>query len=779
MSKKRLKIGVVVDQLLAGGVQLVAIEQVKELRKLGHEAKLLILMRKKYPVDFSYLVKGIPHRYLSDSYPLFFRQTIKFPIFSFFSTLHLMSPILAPRVIQEDDFDILISHGTTTCLTTQALWRKRKIPYFAVIHDPMVYILEKIYAKTLLRYLFPVLRRLTQKIERSFVKEAQETIIVSSVHFPYLKDTYGVEAKILTHGTKLLDKLPPKRGDYLLSFGRWQKEKNPHFLVRLVEEIPGAKLIIAGTWTSEKDLQQLTADINKRKLQKKIKIISHFSEKELAGMCANSRLWLHAHFETFGLAALEAAAQGLPIIIPEKSGVTEIFQNGIHGFFPKKIEVKEYKKYVQRLLNDERLAYKMGRAAWLKVKKDYSWLANTQKLLKIINSVLGIGKKPNLTVLEISHSKGTSLGGGDKLMESMAKRLTDSCDFTIITSRIGSGHWLKSSIQKEMKILPKNKWDANGEPVPVFLTYCLRMWRAYKVLQAEKVVNLLYSSTNILPDILPAYFFKKRHPEVKWIARIHHLIPPPQKREGRITVNIVSYLMQALSLWMIKRKADIIIALNQNLWEKLTEMGFPKDRLTTLGAGIELKEITSVKPANQPSFDGIFLGRLHPAKGVFDAIPIWVEVNKHLPEAKLAIIGDGSSSIKHQLKESIQTAGLTDKISLLGFLSNKEVYGLMKKAKIFVFLDHEAGWGLAAAEAMTCGLPVVGYNTGVLGTVFKKGFQTVPSFDKHLFAQKVIQLLESATFRQKLSQAAISQAKKLDWDFTAQRFFQILNQTTK
>ncbi|MBI4057997.1 hypothetical protein HY405_01650, partial [Candidatus Microgenomates bacterium] len=125
---RKLKIGVVVDQLLAGGVQLAAIEQVKELNHLGHSAKLLILMRKVYPVDFSYLVHCVPHQYLSDFYPPFLRKTIKFPVFSFLSTLHILSPLLAPRTIKQDEYDILLSWGTTTCLTTQAIYKNLKIP---------------------------------------------------------------------------------------------------------------------------------------------------------------------------------------------------------------------------------------------------------------------------------------------------------------------------------------------------------------------------------------------------------------------------------------------------------------------------------------------------------------------------------------------------------------------------------------------------------------------------------------------------------------------------
>lgn len=775
--KKKLKIGIVVDQLLAGGVQLAATQQVKNLQKLGHDAKLLILMRKKYPVDFSYLVKDIPYQYLSDSYPRPLQKPIKFPIFSFFSTLHVLSPILAPRIIKEKDYDILVSHGTTTCLTTLTLSLTRKIPYLAVVHDPMVYILVKAYSHTSLKYFFPILKPLSRWAERSFVKEAVETVIVSKVHFAYLKKNYGVKPKILIHGAKTLSKIPKKRGNYLLSFGRWQKEKNPTFLLKLVKSLPGAKLIIAGSWLKSEELEDFKKEIKKEKLEERVRLIPHYTESQLEKLCRQARVFIHAHFEAFGLAALEAAGHGLPIIIPEKSGVTEIFKNEVHGFFPKKVELREYRDYVKRLLEDERLAYKTGREAWEVVKENYSWEANTQQLLEIIKKSLELDSKPlNLTIIEICRSLGTSLAGGDRLMEPMAVRLKDKLKFLVIVPQIGADHWQKAPLKRKLKILPENRFDQSGSPVPVFLTYCLRMWQSYQILKREKAPDFLYSSTNILPDILPAFFAKKSKPQIIWIARIHHLTPPPHRREGRLIVNTVSYLMQLLALWMVKNKADVAIALNKTLERQLLKKGFPREKLVVLGAGVEFEEITRSKLLKRTVYQAVFLGRLHPAKGVFDTIPIWTKVVRELPQAKLAIIGGGPQGVKNELKGEIKKAKLSKDIKVLGFLSFPEIFTIMKKAQVFLFLDHEAGWGLAVAEAMACGLPVIGYDIGVLGDVFQKGFITVPKFDKDLFAQKIIYLLKNKPSRQKLSQAALRQAKQLDWEKTTQKFSQILGQ---
>jgi len=761
-------------------VQLAAIEQVRELNKLGHKATLLILMRKKYSIDFSYLVKDIPHQFLSDLYPKIFQKTIKFPIFSFLSTLHLMSPILAPRVIKKHDFDILISLGTTTCLTTQAIFRKHKIPYIAVIHDPIEYILKKAYYNTFLKYFFPLLTSIGRYFERSFVKDAAETVIISKVHYNYIKSHYGKSSKVLGFGTKTLDKIPKQRGGNLLSFGRWQNEKNPDFLLELIKKLPYAKLIIAGSWIDSKELERFKKKVKKALLSEQVTIIPHYEEAELANLCAKSRLFIHPHFEAFGLAALEAAGHGLPIIIPEKSGVTEMFMHGVHGFFPKTIEIESYKKYITRLLSSPQLAYKMGFEAWKTVSEKFSWEANVKQLLRLINDVLTIDNKHKILVIETGHALGVPLAGGDKLMEPMAESLADKYSFLIVVSSVGAKHWEDALLKKEMVILPRSKFDEQGLPINVFLAYCIRMWQTYKILKERVNVrssfrNILYSSTNILPDILPAYFAKKRNKDAIWIARVHHLIPPPHKREGKIIVNIVSFLMQTLALFMIKSKADITIVLNEQLKKDLEKKGFLREKLRVLGGGIEFDQISNLIPKEKIKFQGVFLGRLHIAKGIFDAIPIWKQVIDQIPNARLAIIGDGPSDIKIHLEEKIRESGLQANIKLLGYLPYQKVYSIMKQADIFLFLDHEAGWGIAVAEAMACGLPVIGYDNGVLGSAYKSGYKKIPIGNYRHFAEAIIQLLKSLKVRQKLAKEAIQEASRHDWSVTSKQFNVLLD----
>ncbi len=382
---KKKKIGVMTDLLLIGGVQKGAIEQVRELNKLGHKATLLIQMRKKYSTDFSYLLKKIPHQYLSDSYPPIFRKSIKLPIFSFLSTLHLLSPILSLNVIKTKEYDLIISWGTTTCLTSNTLFRFRKIPYIAIIHDPIAYILDKAYAKTLLRLTFPFLKPVVKKFEAACIREAKKTIVISSVHYEYIKKSYGVKPVVIPLGIKIPKIVPKRRGDTILSFARWQKAKNPTFLLKLAREFPKEKFVIAGSWIDKNEYLWFKNLIKMQNLQTQVKLVPHYTDQELAILCKKARLWLHPHFEAFGLAALEAASYGLPIIFPAGSGMSESFKHRINGFFPARVSIKEYSKYINFLLSDKKLAERMGQKAREVVKQKFSWSSKVQELLKYVN----------------------------------------------------------------------------------------------------------------------------------------------------------------------------------------------------------------------------------------------------------------------------------------------------------------------------------------------------------------------------------------------------------
>jgi glycosyltransferase involved in cell wall biosynthesis len=105
-------------------------------------------------------------------------------------------------------------------------------------------------------------------------------------------------------------------------------------------------------------------------------------EERKTKLFLSARVLVHPIFEAFGVMGLEAAACGCPLIIPRGSGVSELFEDGVHGFFPKEGDVETFANCLDLLLADERKALKMGEAAW-KVAKRYTWEAHARKILEV------------------------------------------------------------------------------------------------------------------------------------------------------------------------------------------------------------------------------------------------------------------------------------------------------------------------------------------------------------------------------------------------------------
>ena len=70
-----MKIAILIDLLVPGGVQKAAIEETKNLRSLGHDAQLFCLTRTNYDYQYQDLLQGLTIKYLADINPRLIRKT--------------------------------------------------------------------------------------------------------------------------------------------------------------------------------------------------------------------------------------------------------------------------------------------------------------------------------------------------------------------------------------------------------------------------------------------------------------------------------------------------------------------------------------------------------------------------------------------------------------------------------------------------------------------------------------------------------------------------------
>ncbi len=107
------------------------------------------------------------------------------------------------------------------------------------------------------------------------------------------------------------------------------------------------------------------------------------------------------------------------------------------------------------------------------------------------------------------------------------------------------------------------------------------------------------------------------------------------------------------------------------------------------------------------------ISNFRPVKRIIDVIDIFDRIHKVLP-SKLLLIGEGPDAIL--ARRQVTKKNLTDRVIFLG--NQNRVEAVLPLADLFLLPSEEESFGLAALEALACGLPVIGTSgTGLVEVV--------------------------------------------------------------
>jgi glycosyltransferase involved in cell wall biosynthesis len=166
------------------------------------------------------------------------------------------------------------------------------------------------------------------------------------------------------------------------------------------------------------------------------------------------------------------------------------------------------------------------------------------------------------------------------------------------------------------------------------------------------------------------------------------------------------------------------------------------------------------------------VGAVVPRKG-YDVLVAALATLKDLPW-RLTIAGDRGRdrAAAARLDADIAALGLEGRVSVTGAVADEHLDELYNNADIFVLPSRFEGYGMAFAEAIAHGLPVIGTAAGALpGTVPSGAGLLVPPDDVSALAGALRRLIEDPSERRRLSAAAEAAARHLPtWEDAARAF---------
>lgn len=103
----------------------------------------------------------------------------------------------------------------------------------------------------------------------------------------------------------------------------------------------------------------------------------------------------------------------------------------------------------------------------------------------------------------------------------------------------------------------------------------------------------------------------------------------------------------------------------------------------------------------------IFLGRVHPKKGVHDLVKaVKIAADQGNP-VHVALAGPVDDEYRKTLLESMAAEGVTDRFTWLGMLQGDVKWGAFRLAEAFILPSYQENFGVAVVEALACRTPVL------------------------------------------------------------------------
>jgi len=184
--------------------------------------------------------------------------------------------------------------------------------------------------------------------------------------------------------------------------------------------------------------------------------------------------------------------------------------------------------------------------------------------------------------------------------------------------------------------------------------------------------------------------------------KIPYIITPRGMLEPWIMAN--NPWKKKLALFLYQRKAieraAHIHATAQMEADTIKDLGF-HNPITVIPNGIDLGEVKSIK-SNYGSQKMVFLSRIHPKKGIELLLEAWHNIDTK--GWTLEIAGNGEPNYIESLS---QTAKDLANVTFVGPQYGEAKWDFLRSADVMVLPTHSENFGIAVAEALAVGVPVI------------------------------------------------------------------------
>ncbi|MGE3617998.1 MAG: N-acetyl-alpha-D-glucosaminyl L-malate synthase BshA [Gemmatimonadales bacterium] len=276
------------------------------------------------------------------------------------------------------------------------------------------------------------------------------------------------------------------------------------------------------------------------------------------------------------------------------------------------------------------------------------------------------------------------------------------------------------------------------------------------------------------------------HATTAWLAR--EMLAPERRLPVITTLHgtDITLVGQEASFYAITKfsieRSDRVTAVSDFLKaETVRTFGCAQCRIDVIPNFVNLREY---HPATAPRSEALapadhrvvtHISNFREVKRVRDVVRVFARVRKAMP-ATLVMIGDGPE--RDQSEREAQALGVAADVRFLGRIG--DVATLLRQSDLFILPSQSESFGLAALEAMACGVPVVGSRVGGLPEVVDDGISGIlePPGSVEAMGRRAVDLLRDPVLLQSMRDAALARARHFAAEAIVPRYEALYHEAT-
>lgn len=347
------------------------------------------------------------------------------------------------------------------------------------------------------------------------------------------------------------------------------------------------------------------------------------------------------------------------------------------------------------------------------------------------------------------------LGGGERQMYEIAKRLARKHEVHVITRKLGkSANYEKHEGIHIHRIRVPSRGIALESSINGLFFMIGAFFKSMRLGEFD-----VYAPQQFFP--IPPMWLMSRIRGKPIVATIHDIYRDVWLRE----YGVKGHLMALFERRMLKLPSARIITVSNSTKEKLLANEIPENVIKIIPNGVNIDEYDKIKVRKSAKPRIIYLGRLFWSKNIDDLI---VAFSKLDLDAELFIVGTGPE--RENLESLVKKLGVEDRVFFTGFIDDKRMMELLKSSWVLALPSSAEGFGIVVIEAWASRTPVVVSDIPALsalvtneknGLIFKLG-------DVDGLRDRLERVLRDESLRKKLSEGGYERVKeKFAWDKVA------------